>query len=30
MDEELNMITGEKEPGNVYCFTFLSALACPL
>lgn len=30
MDAELNMITGEKEEGNVYCFTFLSTLASPL
>lgn len=27
MDEELNVITEEKEEGNVYCFIFLSTLA---
>lgn len=30
MDEELNMITGEKEEGNAYCFTFLSTLVSAL
>lgn len=30
MDEELNMVHGEKEEGNVYCLTFLSTLASPL
>lgn len=30
MDGEVNMITGEKEEGNVYCLTFLSTLASPL